>query len=129
MNKTILQGKWRQMRGNLKTEWGRLTDNDRRQLDGKFEQMVGLVQERYGYTQERAAKLLTRYLRAYGKRSHSRAQRPTKMWLPTMALVGVFGLTAVGWLFFSRFLAESPDLTPEQATAPEYLASPEAELV
>ena len=35
MNKIILQGKWRQLRGNLKTEWGRFTENDRRQLDGK----------------------------------------------------------------------------------------------
>lgn len=117
------------MQGNLKTEWGRLTDNDRRQLDGKFEQMVGLVQERYGYTRRSATKLLTRYLRAYGKRSHSRAHRPTRMWFPAMTLVGVFGLSAVGWFFFSRFLAESPDLTPEQVTESEYLTSPEAELV
>lgn len=127
MNKTILRGKWRQMRGNLKTEWGRLTDNDRRQLDGKFDQMVGLVQERYGYTQSHAAKLLTRYLAAYGKRSGKRASTAPTMWLPAMAVLGVFSLAAMGWFFFTQFLADSADVAPTETAEPEALASPEAE--
>ena len=59
MNKTILQGKWRQMRGNLKMEWAKLRDDDRRMFEGKLDQMVGLLQERYGHTQESASKTLS----------------------------------------------------------------------
>lgn len=115
------------MRGNLKTEWGRLTENDRRQLDGRLDQMLGLVQERYGYTQEGATKVLTRYLGDYGKRR--RVVAPTKMWFPALTLAGVFGLTAMGWFFFSRFLSETPTATEEKVAEPDYVISPEMDLV
>jgi uncharacterized protein YjbJ (UPF0337 family) len=127
MNKTVLQGKWRRMRGNLKTEWGRLTDNDRRQLDGKLDQMVGLVQERYGYTQNRATKLLSRYLTAYGKRKEMRANGMARMWLPAMLGLGIFGLATMGWFFFARFLADSTDITMPTTREPEPFINPEAE--
>lgn len=128
MNKTILQGKWRRMRGNLKTEWGRLANNDRRQIDGKIDQMVGLVQERYGYTQSRAAKVLTHYLGDYSKRRHHQAGRSAKLWGPALTLVGLFGLTAMGWFFFSRFLVETPTVSEPPMTEPNYVISPEMDL-
>lgn len=128
MNKTILQGKWRQARGNLKTEWGRLTDNERRQLDGKIDHMVGLVQERYGYTQDRAAKTLAHYLGSYGKRRQSRAADHARLWFPAMAVVGLFSLATAGWFFFSRFLVSTPsELNPEVSAELEALTSPEAD--
>lgn len=129
MNKTIVQGKWRRVRGNLKTEWGRLTDNDRRQIDGKIDQMVGLVQERYGYTQERAAKVLTHYLGDYGKRSPKRVTTPAKKWGPAMSLIGLLSLTVMGWFFFSRFLTDAADIPAVEFNEAEYLDSPEEELV
>jgi len=127
MNKTILQGKWRRVRGNLKTEWGRLTDNDRRLIDGKIDQMVGLVEERYGYTQDRAAKMLAHYLGSYGKRRQIRAANRTQVWFPVMSVVGLFSLATAGWFFFTRFLASTPtELTPEVSAELESLANPEA---
>lgn len=125
MNKKILQGKWRRMRGTLKTEWGRLTENDRRQLDGRLDQMLGLVQERYGYTQANATHLLARYLRDYGKRRHG--TQPPKLWFPVL-LTGLIGLTTMGWFFYSRFLAETPPVRQDQVPEPDYLVSPEVEL-
>jgi uncharacterized protein YjbJ (UPF0337 family) len=129
MNKTILQGKWRRVRGNLKTEWGRLTDNDRQQLDGKLDQMVGLFQERYGYTRGRAAHLLTRYLGEYGRRRRSRVPGQAQLWLPALSVLGMVGLMATGWFFFSRFLTEATEFTPEGTPAEEFITSPETELV
>ena len=129
MNKTILQGKWRQLRGNLKTEWGRFTENDRRQLDGKIDQMVGLVQERYGYSQERATNLLSRYLGAYGKRTTKPVVMPVKVWAPAVTVAGLFGLAAMGWFFFSRFLAENPEINAAPMATEDYVTSPEMELV
>lgn len=56
MNKDELHGKWLQIRGAVKTQWGKLTNDDLDQVNGNLERLVGLVQERYGYARERAAK-------------------------------------------------------------------------
>jgi uncharacterized protein YjbJ (UPF0337 family) len=56
MNKDELHGKWLQIRGAVKTQWGKLTNDDLDQVNGNLERLVGLVQDRYGYARERAAK-------------------------------------------------------------------------
>ena len=54
MNKHILEGKWKQLRGEAKSWWGKLTDNDLDRVAGQFEVLVGLLQEKYGYTRQKA---------------------------------------------------------------------------
>lgn len=54
MNNDILEGKWKQVRGQAKEWWGKLTDDDLDRVAGKSEQLIGLLQEKYGYTRERA---------------------------------------------------------------------------
>jgi uncharacterized protein YjbJ (UPF0337 family) len=56
MNKDIVEGKWKQMRGEAKSWWGKLTDDDLDRAAGKFEVLTGMLQEKYGYSRERAAK-------------------------------------------------------------------------
>jgi len=56
MNKDQLQGKWHQIKGEVKTQWGKLTNDDLEQINGNLERLVGVVQERYGYARERAQK-------------------------------------------------------------------------
>ena len=60
MNKDIFEGKWKQMRGQAKDWWGKLTDDDLERVGGKFDQFVGLLQEKYGYTRERAEEEINR---------------------------------------------------------------------
>ncbi len=55
MNKDIVEGKWKQMRGEAKAWWGKLTDDDLDRAAGKFEILAGILQEKYGYTREAAA--------------------------------------------------------------------------
>ena len=55
MNKDILEGKWKQIRGEAKAWWAKLTDDDLDRIAGKFEVLVGLLQEKYGYSREQAA--------------------------------------------------------------------------
>jgi uncharacterized protein YjbJ (UPF0337 family) len=55
MNKDILEGKWKQIRGEAKSWWGKLTDNDLDRAAGKFDVLAGLLQQKYGYTRQRAA--------------------------------------------------------------------------
>jgi uncharacterized protein YjbJ (UPF0337 family) len=54
VNNDILEGKWKQVRGQAKEWWGKLTDDDLDRVAGKSEQLIGLLQEKYGYTRERA---------------------------------------------------------------------------
>jgi len=54
MNQNILEGKWKQMRGQVKIWWGKLTDDDLDKVGGNIEKLTGVLQEKYGYTQQQA---------------------------------------------------------------------------
>lgn len=54
MNKNILEGNWKQMRGQAKIWWGKLTDDDLEKVNGNMDKLLGVLQEKYGYTQEQA---------------------------------------------------------------------------
>jgi uncharacterized protein YjbJ (UPF0337 family) len=54
MNNDVFEGKWKQMRGQAKEWWGKLTDDDLDKVNGKLEQLIGLLQEKYGYTRQQA---------------------------------------------------------------------------
>ena len=63
MNQDIFEGKWKEMRGQVKEWWGKLTDDDLDQAAGNAEQIVGLLQQRYGYTRQRAEEEFNRRLK------------------------------------------------------------------
>jgi uncharacterized protein YjbJ (UPF0337 family) len=54
MNADTLKGQWHQVKGEIKTQWGKLTDSDLDQIAGQSEKLIGKLQERYGYARERA---------------------------------------------------------------------------
>jgi uncharacterized protein YjbJ (UPF0337 family) len=66
MNRDILAGKWKQMRGELKIWWGKLTDDDVDRIAGQKDKLIGLLQERYGYTHEQAEQEVEQRLQEYG---------------------------------------------------------------
>jgi len=61
MNRDQLQGKWHQMKGEVKAKWGKLTNDDLDQIDGNVEKLIGRLQERYGYAREQAEKEVNDY--------------------------------------------------------------------
>jgi uncharacterized protein YjbJ (UPF0337 family) len=65
-NSDILGGKWKQISGELKTWWGKLTDDDVHWIAGQKEKLMGLLQERYGYTREQAEQEIEHRLQEYG---------------------------------------------------------------
>ncbi|MBA2252371.1 MAG: CsbD family protein [Nitrospirales bacterium] len=48
MNREQFKGQWNQLKGELKTQWGKFTDDDLLQIEGDYDKFVGKVQERYG---------------------------------------------------------------------------------
>lgn len=72
MNRDILAGKWKQIRGEVKRMWGNLTDDDLDQIDGHRDKLAGVLQERFGWTRERTEQELDRFTtdmeRKYGDR-------------------------------------------------------------
>jgi uncharacterized protein YjbJ (UPF0337 family) len=61
MNSDILKGKWLQLRGTVKKQWGKLTDDDLDQVNGDMDKLAGILQERYGYSREQARQEVTRF--------------------------------------------------------------------
>ena len=64
MNQDVLQGNWKQLRGRVKEMWGKLTDDDLDQVDGKTDRLLGALQKRYGYAREKAESELDRFAAA-----------------------------------------------------------------
>jgi uncharacterized protein YjbJ (UPF0337 family) len=54
MNKDTLRGQWNQLKGSVREQWGKLTDDDLDRIQGESEQLVGRIQERYGIAREEA---------------------------------------------------------------------------
>lgn len=54
MNWDQVQGKWKQMKGDIRTRWGKLTDDDLQLVGGEKDKLVGLIQERYGVKKDEA---------------------------------------------------------------------------
>jgi uncharacterized protein YjbJ (UPF0337 family) len=56
MNQDILKGKWKELKGETKAKWGKLTDDDLQEIDGNFEKLVGFIQREYGKGRDEAKK-------------------------------------------------------------------------
>jgi len=56
MNNDIIKGKWKQVSGSLKANWGKLTDDDLQEIDGNLEKFQGKMQEKYGMAKDEAKK-------------------------------------------------------------------------
>jgi len=59
------EGKWKQIRGEAKGWWGKLTDDDLERAGGKFDVLAGLLQEKYGYTRQRATEEIDKRVTEY----------------------------------------------------------------
>jgi len=62
MNKDIFKGKWTQMKGGIRKQWGKMTDDDVDQIQGDAEKFIGKLQERYGYGREQAEKEMNDFM-------------------------------------------------------------------
>lgn len=77
MNTDQLAGKWKQMKGAAKQQWGKLTDDDLEMINGQRDSLIGKLQERYGMVKEEAQKKADEWLKTVDQ-SGSGSQPPLK---------------------------------------------------
>ncbi|WP_044397314.1 CsbD family protein [Lacinutrix sp. Hel_I_90] len=56
MNKEQFEGKWKQIKGDFKKKYGKITDNEYKEAEGDFDKLAGKVQEKYGKSKEELKK-------------------------------------------------------------------------
>ena len=67
MNWDQIEGKWKQLKGSAKQQWGKLTDDDLDYMRGSRDQFIGRLQERYGMARDQAEKDADTWLKAHGE--------------------------------------------------------------
>ena len=61
MNRDTLRGQWNQLKGQVRKQWGKLTDDELDQIQGDAEILIGKIQQRYGYSREQAEQEFDRW--------------------------------------------------------------------
>lgn len=61
MNSMTLKGNWNMLKGKVREKWGKLTDDDLDQIQGRSEQLLGKVQRAYGLSKEEAQKQIASF--------------------------------------------------------------------
>jgi uncharacterized protein YjbJ (UPF0337 family) len=60
-----IKGSWTQTKGAVKEQWGKLTDDDLLEIQGRRDQLVGKIQTRYGISHEEAEAQVSGWERHY----------------------------------------------------------------
>jgi uncharacterized protein YjbJ (UPF0337 family) len=68
MNQDILKGQWKQIKGRVRQQWGKLTDDDLALIKGDRDVLLGKLQEHYGRSRDEAMKDVDEWLQAEGIR-------------------------------------------------------------
>jgi len=66
MNWDVIQGKWDQLKGSVKQQWGELTDDELTQINGDRDKLAGKLQERYGWAKTEVDEKMNDFVRRHG---------------------------------------------------------------
>jgi uncharacterized protein YjbJ (UPF0337 family) len=61
MNWDEIEGNWTQFKGKVRSQWGKLTDDDIEVINGKRTELLGVLQKRYGHAKELAEREIDRW--------------------------------------------------------------------
>jgi uncharacterized protein YjbJ (UPF0337 family) len=61
MNSDIIEGNWTQLKGKVKEQWGKLTEDTIEVIAGRRDQLAGKIQEIYGITRDEAEKQIREF--------------------------------------------------------------------
>ncbi len=63
LNKNIIQGKWKEVKGKLHQQWGNITDDEVSKMKGSYEELAGILQKKYGYDERRSEKEIETFVK------------------------------------------------------------------
>jgi uncharacterized protein YjbJ (UPF0337 family) len=69
MKSNQLEGRWKEIKGELKSWWGKLTDDDIDQIAGNKDKLIGVVQQKYGYLYDEAQREIDRRLNEFDEKN------------------------------------------------------------
>lgn len=72
MNKDIIEGKFKEFKGELRKKWGQLTDDEVQKTKGNAEALSGLVQQKFGLTKEEATEQVGEFMNSFEKKYSSK---------------------------------------------------------
>ncbi len=75
MNEDILQGKWKQVRGEIQSFWGKLTNDDLDRIQGNSAILAGKLQEHYGYSRQEAEHAIADFLDGIQEKLEASSQK------------------------------------------------------
>jgi uncharacterized protein YjbJ (UPF0337 family) len=78
MNENILKGKWTQVKGHVKSTWGKLTDDDIEKTNGDITKIAGLVQQHYGEAQDKIQEGLSKFVSGIADKIQANAADSSK---------------------------------------------------
>jgi len=73
MNKDIFSGNWKQFKGEVQTQWGKLTNDQLDQIEGNRTKLVGEIQESYGIAKDEAEAQVEEFEKSKSDNDSSRA--------------------------------------------------------
>lgn len=65
MNQDRIQGRWKQIKGKVKEQWGKLTDDDLDVIAGRRDQLLGRIQQRHGLARDDADRQVSDFERTH----------------------------------------------------------------
>ena len=66
MQSNEMSSKWQQLKEDVRSRWGKLTEDDIERIGGSKDKLIGALQDRYGYVLDEARQMVDRYLDDYG---------------------------------------------------------------
>lgn len=61
-NSDTLQGNWKQLKGNIRSHWAELTEDDVESVKGDWQNLVGKIQDKYGIAREKAEEQAAKFM-------------------------------------------------------------------
>jgi len=74
MNWDSIEGSWKEFMGNVKEQWGKLTDDELREIAGKRDRLAGIIQKKYGMAKDDVEAQIAKF----EKRLEDMTTKPTK---------------------------------------------------
>ena len=113
MDRELFEAQWPQIKTMIREKWASLTDEDLRQINGRYDVLVSKLQQKYGYTREQVEEEVNRWSPTLGSKTYDAARATSQdsssliKWLIAAAIA-----LALWWLWQASQENKMTDTTP-----------------